>query len=120
MRRITTTGFRRAAILFAGAMLLALFADAASPTFGEGHGFALSSQSKKKSGKAKAPPAQKAAKPDGPTPRTPFSADDQTIAGIGNIPNARFWADSESEFLAALPTTQGPWLILSAGREDGA
>ncbi len=56
----------------------------------------------------------------GPIPRTIFTAADQDAAVIANIPNARFWADSEPEYLRALPTMRGPWLILSAGGEDGA
>ena len=36
------------------------------------------------------------------------------------MPDARFWADSEKDFLASLPTTPGPWLALSTGGGDGA
>lgn len=36
------------------------------------------------------------------------------------MPDARFWADSESDFSAALPPQRGPWLILSTGGADGA
>jgi len=36
------------------------------------------------------------------------------------MPDARFWADSEREYLRALPASPGPWLILSTGGEDGA
>ena len=36
------------------------------------------------------------------------------------FPDARFWADSEKDFLAALPATPGPWLALSTGGGDGA
>ena len=85
---------------------------------------AFSSQSKKKPAKAKAKaksaPAPKAEAPAGPLPRPPLSAADQEKAAIANIPNARFWADSQSEYLKALPTVTGPWLILSTGGEDGA
>lgn len=84
---------------------------------------ALSAQSKKKATKKKGKGGQ-AAKPaagaDGPIPRTPFSAADQKVATIPNMPEARFWADSESEYLRALPPKPGPWLILSTGGEDGA
>jgi hypothetical protein len=84
---------------------------------------ALSAQSKKKATKKKGKGGQ-AAKPaassDGPIPRTPFSATDQKVATIPNMPEARFWADSESEYLRALPPKPGPWLILSTGGEDGA
>ena len=36
------------------------------------------------------------------------------------MPDARFWADSEKDFLAAVPATPGPWLVLSTGGGDGA
>ena len=36
------------------------------------------------------------------------------------MPDARFWADSESDFSGALPPQRGPWLILSTGGADGA
>jgi len=36
------------------------------------------------------------------------------------MPEARFWADSESDFGRALPPQRGPWLILSTGGADGA
>ena len=39
---------------------------------------------------------------------------------IPGVPDGRFWADSEKDFLAALPTTPGPWLALSTGGGDGA
>lgn len=52
--------------------------------------------------------------------RPDFTAEDQAAAVIPGIPDARFWADSEKDFLAALPTTPGPWLALSTGGGDGA
>ena len=52
--------------------------------------------------------------------RPDFTADDQAAAIIPGIPDARFWADSEKDFLAALPATPGPWLALSTGGGDGA
>ena len=36
------------------------------------------------------------------------------------MPDARFWADSVSDFNAALPSQPGPWLALSSGGADGA
>jgi hypothetical protein len=55
------------------------------------------------------------------TPSRPdFTADDQAAATIPGVPDARFWADSEKDFLAALPATPGPWLVLSTGGGDGA
>jgi hypothetical protein len=90
-----------------------------------GEATALSAQSKKKAAKkkskAKSGEAERPASGSaGPLPRTPFTAADQEAAAIPNMPDARFWADSESEYLRALPPKPGPWLILSTGGEDGA
>jgi hypothetical protein len=86
-------------------------------------GFAVSSQSKTKASKKKGKggqTAKPAAGSEGPLPRTPFTAADQQAAAIANMPDARFWAESETEYLRALPPKPGPWLILSTGGEDGA
>ena len=53
-------------------------------------------------------PAEQATQPEQPS-RPDFTADDQAVAVIPGIPDARFWADSEKDFLAALPSTPGPW-----------
>ena len=53
-------------------------------------------------------------------PRTPFTAADDAVAAIPGMPDARFWADSQTDFDKALPTQPGPWLILSTGGADGA
>ncbi|MGB9367794.1 MAG: patatin-like phospholipase family protein [Xanthobacteraceae bacterium] len=66
-----------------------------------------------------AKPAEAAKQPEQPS-RSDFTAEDQAAAVIPGIPDARFWADSEKDFLAALPTTPGPWLALSTGGGDGA
>ena len=65
--------------------------------------------------KKRTPPAKA-----GPPPRVPFSAKDEEAAVIPGIPDARFWANSEREFVKALPPQKGPWLALSAGGSDGA
>lgn len=60
-------------------------------------------------------------KQQGEAPSRPdFTADDQVAAAIPGVPGARFWADSEKDFLAALPAAPGPWLVLSTGGGDGA
>ena len=64
-------------------------------------------------------PTEQAKQPEQPS-RPDFTADDQAVATIPGIPDARFWADSEKDFLAALPATPGPWLVLSTGGGDGA
>jgi len=68
---------------------------------------------------AQAEPPPPATQPETPT-RPDFTADDQAAAVIPGIPGARFWADSEQDFLNALPPTPGPWLALSTGGGDGA
>jgi hypothetical protein len=60
---------------------------------------------------------QKAAEP--PT-RPDLTAAEQDAAIIPNIPDARFWADSEADFTRALPMVSGPWINLSTGGGDGA
>jgi len=63
--------------------------------------------------------AEQAKQPEQPS-RPDFTAEDQAAAIIPGVPDARFWADSEKDFLAALPSTPGPWLALSTGGGDGA
>src|SRR2546423_1557868 len=58
-------------------------------------------------------PAAEPAKQSEQPPPPDFPADDQAVAIIPGIPDARFWVDSEKDFLAALPTAPGPWLALS-------
>jgi patatin-like phospholipase len=72
--------------------------------------------------KKKPPPKKGQAAPKQPSipPREPFTLQDQQRAVVAGIPDARFWADSESEYARALPATPGPWLILSTGGSDGA
>jgi hypothetical protein len=64
--------------------------------------------------------APEQAKQPEPPSRPDFTADDQAVAVIPGIPDARFWADSEKDFLAIVPSTPGPWLALSTGGGDGA
>jgi Patatin-like phospholipase len=52
--------------------------------------------------------------------RTPFTAAEEAAAVIPGMPDARFWADSATDFNKALPSQPGLWLILSSGGEDGA
>jgi predicted acylesterase/phospholipase RssA len=66
------------------------------------------------------PKKEGAAKKGEPIPREPFTAQDESLAAIPGLPSARFWADSEKEFSAALPAGNGPWLALSSGGADGA
>ena len=59
-------------------------------------------------------------KPEAPPVRIPFSAADEEVAVVPNIPDARAWGDSEREFARLLPQAAGPWLALSGGGADGA
>jgi hypothetical protein len=68
----------------------------------------------------KQPAAAEPAKQPEPPTRPDFTADDQAAAIIPGVPDARFWADSEKDFLGFLPATPGPWLALSTGGGDGA
>lgn len=47
-----------------------------------------------------------------------FAAADQVMAAIPGIPDARFWGDSEADYMRALGGVGGDWLALSAGGED--
>jgi predicted acylesterase/phospholipase RssA len=69
--------------------------------------------------RATQPPAAGRRPPQLP-PRTPFTAADEDAAVIPGMPDVRFWADSEADFLKALPAQPGPWLALSSGGSDGA
>src|SRR5215207_10673580 len=52
--------------------------------------------------------------------RTPFTAEEQAVAAIPGIPDARAWGDSDADFRRLLPQASGPWLALSGGGADGA
>ena len=52
--------------------------------------------------------------------RPPFTAEDQAVAVVPGIPDARVWGDSDTDFQKVLPTVSGPWLALSGGGADGA
>jgi predicted acylesterase/phospholipase RssA len=67
-----------------------------------------------------AKPPLAAARPPQLPPRVPYSATDAAAATIPGMPDARFWADSATDFNKALPAQPGPWLILSSGGSDGA
>jgi hypothetical protein len=52
--------------------------------------------------------------------RIPFTAEEQAAASIPDIPDARAWGDSDTDFRRLLPQASGPWLALSGGGSDGA
>ena len=68
--------------------------------------------------KKAAPPA--ASNDQQPPPRVPFTAAEDAAAAIPGIPDARFWADSATDYINALPAQPGPWLVFSSGGGDGA
>ena len=90
-----------------------LAAQCAKPTFAKANPRSCAKYAEKN------PPAEPAKQPEHPA-RPDYTAEDQAVAIIPGIPDARFWADSEKDFLAALPSTPGPWLALSTGGGDGA
>jgi hypothetical protein len=72
---------------------------------------------------AKAAPVNPPVAPIAPRqlpPRIPYTAADAAAAVIPGMPDVRFFADSTSDFNAALPAQPGPWLALSSGGSDGA
>lgn len=73
---------------------------------------------------AKRPPraekSQQAERPSGPPPREQFTAAEQDIAAIPGMPEARFFGDSEKDFLKAVSGANGAWVALSGGGEEGA
>jgi predicted acylesterase/phospholipase RssA len=73
----------------------------------------------KRPAKAQAPEAPPP-KSSEPPPRITYTAAEAIQAAVPGMPDARFWADSEADFKAALPAQPGPWLILSSGGADGA
>jgi hypothetical protein len=106
LRRTIGAGAAALILLLAGAPVAGVAQDAGRPHQG------------RTNGKPTAPPA--AAQPQKLPPRTPFTAADAAGAVVPGMPDARFWADSETDFEKALPTQRGPWLILSTGGADGA
>lgn len=117
-------GMRRACVFaIVAALVASACAFASSVPSRTSEASSISAQAKKKAAKkkkGKAGPVAKQPAPSGPIPRNAFTATEQDVATIPNIPNARFWADSEADYLRALPPKRGPWLILSTGGEDGA
>jgi hypothetical protein len=95
-------------LLAAGAPGIGVAQDAGKPHQGRANG------------KPPAPPAAAAAQPQKLPQRAPFTAADDATAVVPGMPDARFWADSVTDFEKALPAQRGPWLILSTGGADGA
>jgi predicted acylesterase/phospholipase RssA len=107
------------------ALVLAVSAAAPLPAHAKGvsRPAAPNSRGVAGAGQQKAPtraPVAAANQPKPLPPRTPFTAAEDAAASIPGMPDARFWADSPADFINALPTEPGPWLILTSGGEDGA
>ncbi len=107
---MTFTRRRAAALLGLGALLAAEPASAAAR--------------KARRKPTRKPPAQAACPqptgPERPPPRVEVTAAEQGIAAVPGIPEARFYGDSESDFLRVVQGAAGPWLSLSTGGAEGA
>jgi hypothetical protein len=80
-------------------------------------GTSAHAQVKKKAEKKKGPTPKDAAKEQ---ERTPFTVEDEEVAVVAGIPDARAWGDSEVQFARLLAPGSGPWLAISGGGSDGA
>jgi Patatin-like phospholipase len=109
LRRTIGAGAAALILLAAGALLTGVAAQDAGRT-----------QKARSNSRTVPPPPPAAAQPQKLPPRAPFTAADEAVATVPGMPDARFWADSESDFAKALPAQRGPWLILSTGGADGA
>lgn len=113
----------RACGVAAAALILSLgaAAPAPNPTAQDRHVREWSGQQRKPGPPAaRTQPQTKAAPRPAIPPREAFTAAEQAAATIPDIADARFWADSEADFLRFLPPLSGPWLALSSGGADGA
>ena len=113
MKRI----FRRTICAGAAALIL-LAAGAHGTVIAQDTGKTHKARANGKTPPAPAPAAT--VQPQKLPPRAPFTAADDAVASVPGMPDARFWADSETDFEKALPPQRGPWLILSTGGADGA
>ena len=116
----------RSVIGAAGALLAAslLLPSGLPYAAGVAHAQAVTSQPRVKRGTAagtmKPAPSPAPSTSKELPPRVPFTTAEDAVAAIPGIPDARFWADSETDYANALPSQSGPWLILSSGGADGA
>jgi predicted acylesterase/phospholipase RssA len=110
LRRMIGAGAAALILLAAGAQL----AGVAAQDGGKSHKARTNTKT------APPPPPTAGAAPQKLPPRTSFTAADDAVAAVPGMPDARFWADSETDFEKALPPQRGPWLILSTGGADGA
>ncbi|HEY2527631.1 MAG TPA: patatin-like phospholipase family protein [Xanthobacteraceae bacterium] len=105
-----------AVLLSAPFLLLPLFAASAA----HGQANATTHRRAAPARAQNAPAPATAAQPKQLPTRTPFSEADEAAAIVPGMPDARFWADSTTDFNKALPSQPGPWLALSSGGSDGA
>jgi predicted acylesterase/phospholipase RssA len=111
-----------AARLIIGTLVIGVAAWAPLPPSWSPFGAAYAQSKKAPAKKAAAKKAQKATPKqiEREQDRTPFTADEQALAVVPGIPDARAWGDSDPDFRRLLPQTRGPWLALSGGGADGA
>lgn len=107
-------------IIRAGAAALVLLATGAQFAGVAAQDGANSHRARANSKTAPAPVPPTPAAPQKLPPRAPFTAADDAAAAVPGMADARFWADSQTDFEKALPPQRGPWLILSTGGADGA
>jgi predicted acylesterase/phospholipase RssA len=107
---------RISAGIAAGAVACLLLASSPPLTGGSAQAQVLAAAKGKAEKKVeKKGPAQK-----GQAERAPFTAEDEAVAVIPGIADARAWGDSETDFASLLPKVEGPWLAISGGGADGA
>lgn len=114
-----------------GVMALATlsFGSASHAQFGVGGPHPNIEQAAASDQARRAEPRKKARKPakrttepkkQSPPARVKFTEAEQEAAIVPGMPDARFWGDSTEAFMKVLPTTKGPWLLLSSGGAAGA
>lgn len=106
-------------MLLAGPFLIGAF-SALAPAHAAADKFLETRRDDASAQRKKPAPKKPALKPGEFPAREPFTAEEQNLAVIPDMPDARFWSDSVSDFKKALPANPGPWLALSSGGGDGA
>lgn len=108
------------AVALLSALVLALSDFSSTPAYAQSAKAQARAAKSHRTGAAKTPPQAAENNQNEPPPRIPFTAAEDANAVVPGIPEARFWSDSTADYIKALPSQPGPWLILSSGGEDGA
>src|SRR4030095_10143147 len=99
-----------------GLMTCAMLVASAPLEWASAHAQQFAAAKKRVERKSAAPKAA----PQQQQERAPFTVQEENVAVIPGIPDARIWGDSETEFARLLPQASGPWLAISGGGSDGA